>query len=114
MLTLLSANLDAGASPLAPAMAAMLVVRRPTDVPVPVALHGISRTDVALGWHIDVLDNNELVSHNGGTGGYRAFIGFATQSRTGVVVLSNTATVTGVEDIGLHLLDARIPLAPSS
>ena len=103
MLTFLSANLGANKSPLAPAMAAMLTVRRPTGVP---------GMEVALGWHIFVRDGNELVWHNGGTGGSRAFVGYNTQSRVGVVVLSNTATATGVDDIGLHLLDARIPLVP--
>lgn len=102
MLTFLAASLDTNTSPFASAMAEMLTVRRPTGVP---------GMDVALGWHILTRDGTELVWHNGGTGGYRAFIGFNTQSRAGVAVLSNTATPIGVDDMGLHLLDARIPLA---
>jgi CubicO group peptidase (beta-lactamase class C family) len=103
LLTFLAANLDTGKSPLAPAMTAMLSVRRPTGTP------GL---DVALGWHILTRNGSELVWHNGGTGGYRSFIGYDPSARLGVVVLSNTETPTGVDDIGFHLLDARIPLAP--
>ena len=50
--------------------------------------------------------------HNGGTGGYQSFIGFLPKSKVGVVVLSNASTSAGVDDIGMHLLDPRIPLAP--
>ena len=103
LLTFLAASLDTGTSPLAPAMAAMLSVRRPTGTP------GL---DVALGWHILTRNGSELVWHNGGTGGYRSFIGYDPSARLGVVVLSNTATLTGIDDIGFHLLDARMPLAP--
>ena len=39
--------------------------------------------------------DDEIVWHNGGTGGYRTFIGFDPQSRIGVVVLSNTSTTAG-------------------
>src|SRR5207244_816816 len=48
---------------------------------------------------------------NGGTGGYRTFIGYSPTTRVGIVALSNTSTGEGVDDIGLHLLDARFPLS---
>jgi len=82
-------------------MTAMLATRRPTGNP------GL---EIALGWHIWTRDGHEIVWHNGGTGGYRTWIGFDPKSRTGVVVLSNTSTNAGVDDIGLHLLDPAIPL----
>ena len=47
--------------------------------------------EIALGWHIDKAHDGEIVWHNGGTGGYRTFIGFDPRARIGVVVLSNTA-----------------------
>jgi hypothetical protein len=59
-------------------------------------------------------DSGELVAHNGGTGGYRSFIGYDPKNRVGVVVLSNTYTNLGVDDIGRHLLDRALPLVPSS
>lgn len=103
MLTFVAANLGDVKSRLAPAMAAMLDVRRPTGQP------GL---EVALGWHIYATNGKEIVWHNGGTGGYRSFIGFDPKARIGVVALSNTFTPTGVDDIGRHLLDASAPLAP--
>jgi serine-type D-Ala-D-Ala carboxypeptidase/endopeptidase len=101
MLKFVAANLGYTKTPLAPAMAAMLNVRRPTDMP------GMT---VALGWHILTHDGNDYVWHNGGTGGYRSFIGFDPKNRVGVVVLSNAETPEGVDDIGRHLLDAKAPL----
>ncbi len=82
-------------------MAAMLKVRRPT---------GQAGLEVALGWHIFTTNGKEIVWHNGGTGGYRSFMGFDPETRVGVVVLSNAETTAGVDDIGRDLLDASFPL----
>jgi CubicO group peptidase (beta-lactamase class C family) len=103
MLTFLSANLGTLKSPLAPAMAAMLASRRPTGTP------GL---EVALAWHVFTRGGDDIVWHNGGTGGYRSFIGYTTRAGVGVVVLSNASTTAGVDDIGLHVLDARFPVLP--
>jgi len=57
---------------------------------------------VGLGWHVcSAFGVNGLVWHNGGTGGYRSFIGFDPDTRRGVVVLANGAN--DVDDIGLYL-----------
>jgi D-alanyl-D-alanine-carboxypeptidase/D-alanyl-D-alanine-endopeptidase len=101
LLTFLAANLGDKTSRLAPAMAAMLTIRRPT---------GQAGLEVALGWHIFTTDGREIVWHNGGTGGYRSFMGFDPKTRTGVVVLSYASTTAGVDDIGRHLLDPSVPL----
>jgi len=101
MLTFVAANLGYVKTQLAPAMAAMLAVRRPTGVP------GL---EVGLAWHILTRDGHEIVWHNGGTGGFRSFIGFERKTGMGVVVLSNTETPAGVDDIGQHLLNANAPL----
>ncbi|MGA3185819.1 MAG: serine hydrolase [Bryobacteraceae bacterium] len=102
MLTFVAANLGYVKSPLAPAMAAMLDVRRPTGTP------GL---DVALAWHIfSNAAGGTIIWHNGGTGGYRTFMGYDPKTRIGVVVLANASTAAGVDDIGLHLLDAKAPL----
>lgn len=101
MLTFLAANLGYMESPLASAMATMLSIRRRT---------GTAGREVALGWHILTKKGREVVWHNGGTGGYRSFIGFDGEARTGVVVLSNASTHEGVDDIGRHLLDPTFPL----
>jgi CubicO group peptidase (beta-lactamase class C family) len=104
MLTFLAANLGYVKSPLAPAMASMLAVRRPTGAP------GIG--EIGLGWLVTKPSDNEIVWHNGGTGGYRSFVGFETKAGVGVVVLSNTFTAAGIDDIGMHLLDSHVPLLP--
>jgi CubicO group peptidase (beta-lactamase class C family) len=101
MLTFLEANLGLMKSPLTPAMASMLTARRPTGTP------GL---DIALGWHIINRNGRDFVWHNGGTGGYRSFVGYNASTGIAVVVLSNTSTVAGVDDIGLHLLDSKSPL----
>jgi serine-type D-Ala-D-Ala carboxypeptidase/endopeptidase len=102
LLTFLAANLGYVKSPLGPAMAAMLNVRRPTGQP------GL---ETGLAWLISTTNGKQIVWHNGGTGGYRSFIGFDPKARIGVVALSNTFTAAGVDDIGRHLLDASVPLA---
>ena len=101
LLTFLAANLGFTRTPLAPAMAAMLKTRRPVG----------GGLEVALGWHIFTSNGKEIIWHNGGTGGYRSFIGFDPKTRVGVVALSNAETTDGVDDIGHHLLDPAFPLA---
>lgn len=63
--------------------------------------------EVGLGWHKAGSGDSEITWHNGGTGGYRSFTGF-TKSGRGVVVLTNSTA--SVDDIGMHLLDATVPL----
>jgi CubicO group peptidase (beta-lactamase class C family) len=67
---------------------------------------GASR--VGLGWHIVKGKNGDVISHSGGTGGYRTFAGFVKETGMGVVVLTNSNT--GADDIGFHLLnpDAKL------
>jgi CubicO group peptidase (beta-lactamase class C family) len=102
LLAFLAANLGITKSPLAPAMAAMLKVRRSTGQP---------ESKVALGWHVFTNHGKEIIWHNGGTGGYRAWMGYDAKAGVGVVALSNTSTLGGVDDIGRHLLDPDFPLA---
>jgi serine-type D-Ala-D-Ala carboxypeptidase/endopeptidase len=107
LLTFVAANLGYTKTPLAAAMAAMLNVRRPSGNP------GL---EVALAWHIltSTGDDGIVVWHNGGTGGYRSFIGYNPKTRVGVVVLANAETTAGVDDIGVHLLRPKAPLLDAS
>jgi CubicO group peptidase (beta-lactamase class C family) len=105
MLTFLAANLGYVRSPLGPAMASMLSVRRPTGPP--------PLDDIGLAWFINKALGHEIVWHSGGTGGYRSIIGYDAKTGVGIVVLSNAGTEAGIEDIGMHLLDSRIPLLPA-
>ena len=61
-----------------------------------------SNPQVGLGWHVMHNDGIEIIWHNGGTGGYRAFAGFVKGGKVGVVVLTNSTA--SVDDIGIHLL----------
>jgi hypothetical protein len=92
-------------SPLTGAFADLLKVRVPTGIP---GMQG------ALGWQISDRGDREIVWKDGGTYGFASFIGYDPKRRAGVVLLSNaftmSGTVTGVTDIGLHLLDPRVPL----
>ncbi|PKD16240.1 serine hydrolase [Salegentibacter salinarum] len=58
---------------------------------------------VAMGWHIKKGSKGDIIWHNGGTGGYRAFTGFLKETGQGVVLLSNSSQ--SFDDIGFHLLD---------
>jgi len=102
MLLFLSANLGLTPTTLAAAMEFQrTAVRRPTGVP---------NLEVALAWHILSHNGDEIIWHNGGTGGYRSWMGLDLKKRIGVVVLSNSAN--GVDDIGQHLVDSSLPLVP--
>lgn len=63
---------------------------------------------VGLGWHINPADGQEIVWHNGGTGGYRTFAGFVKGQDKGVVVLTNSQA--NPDDIGMHVLNPKVPL----
>jgi hypothetical protein len=105
LLTFVSANLGLSQSSLFPAMTAMLKTRRAT---------GTLGLAIALGWHVTTKGDSEIVWHNGGTGGYRSFIGFDPKKQAGVVVLSNLSMEGGVDDIGRHLLDPSVALAAAA
>jgi CubicO group peptidase (beta-lactamase class C family) len=102
MLTFLAANLGYTKTPLASAMAAEISIRRPTGVP---------GMEIAYAWHVITKDGKSIIWHNGGTGGFRTFMGFDPETRVGVVALSNVSNAEGVDDIGRHLLNASFPLA---
>jgi D-alanyl-D-alanine-carboxypeptidase/D-alanyl-D-alanine-endopeptidase len=59
-----------------------------------------------LGWaSLPLLGHSvDVLWHNGGTGGFRGFVGFVKESGTGVVVLSNCAR--SVDAIGFRTLEA--------
>lgn len=59
---------------------------------------------IGLGWGIYSLESGDtLYRHNGGTAGYRSFVGFLKKAKVGVMVLTNSSHV-GVDDLGLHQL----------
>jgi serine-type D-Ala-D-Ala carboxypeptidase/endopeptidase len=99
MLKYLAANMGQNKTKLYPAMQLSHKNSRVAD----------SKPMVGLGWHIAQADALTITWHNGGTGGYRSFIGFTNKGK-GVVVLTNSTT--SVDDIGMHLLNPTSPLKP--
>ncbi|OAI44338.1 hypothetical protein AYO42_00905 [Rhizomicrobium sp. SCGC AG-212-E05] len=95
LLTFLGAELGLTHSSLKDSMARQLAVRRSMGAP------GI---DIALGWIVQTDPKGTVIWHNGGTGGYRSYMGFNPATKTGVVVLSNASTQRDPDDIGRHLL----------
>jgi CubicO group peptidase (beta-lactamase class C family) len=100
LLKFLAANLQLATSPLSLILPKTHAVQAQTQTP------GMA---IALGWHVLNHHETEIIFHDGGTGGFRSFLGFVKQKRLGIVVLSNSEN--DVNDIGLHLLDQRYPLA---
>ncbi|MBI4905934.1 MAG: serine hydrolase [Acidobacteria bacterium] len=101
MLKFLAANLGYTKTPLASALAATVAARRPAAPAL----------ELGLGWHINTRDETEVIWHNGGTGGFRTFAGYNPKTRVGVVALSNVSTARGIDDIGMHILNPKAPLA---
>ena len=100
MLKFLAANMGLSESDLTPVMEKTHAFQNDTELP------GL---DIGLAWFILDVTGTEILWHDGLTGGYRSFAGFDKNGQIGVVVLSNSTH--DISDIGLHLLDARFPLA---
>lgn len=98
LLKLLAAELGYIPTPLKPDMDAMLATLRGAGAP---------KAEQALGWQVFGFPQGEIVNHNGGTGGYRTYLAFDPKRRLGVVVLSNSESVMGVDDIGAYLMTGR-------
>jgi CubicO group peptidase (beta-lactamase class C family) len=96
LLGLLRANLDPAQAPLASQI-------ERTQLP---RLRAAKRMEVGLGWLIARPPGaaGPVLSHNGGTGGFRSFVAIVREANTAVVVLSNTAR--SVDRLGLRLLNA--------
>ena len=63
-----------------------------------------------MGWTLWDSEGRTILFKDGGTPGYRTFLGIDKQKKFGVVVLSNSNN--GVTDIGTHILDPRSKIAP--
>ena len=102
MLKFVAANIHTDRGPLGMAMAFAQRER---------ASAGGVGVGIGLNWIIQHAGADTVIWHNGGTGGYRAFAGFVPSRQVGVVVLTNSGGA-GADDIGMHLLVPRLPLAP--
>jgi CubicO group peptidase (beta-lactamase class C family) len=66
---------------------------------------------IGLNWFTTRAGGGSVVWHNGGTGGYRSFLALEPSTKRAVVVLTNSGGA-GADDIGMHLLNPGLPLAP--
>lgn len=98
MMKFLSANMKLDQSKLKPAMELAQTPQRDIQPTL----------KIGLGWHISQRFGTEITWHNGGTGGYRSFLGFDRKRQRGVVVLSNSEN--DIDDIGLHILEPKYSL----
>jgi serine-type D-Ala-D-Ala carboxypeptidase/endopeptidase len=95
LLRFMAAELGYVETSLKAAMSAQLRPRRPTDT---------KGVETSLGWFVLTTPVGKIVFHDGGTAGYQSFLGFDQERQVGVVVLANTSTMSGVNDIGFHLV----------
>ena len=91
-----------GTGPLRDAIEAAMRLRAPAGSPT---------MGVGLGWHRLAVAADTIVWHNGGTGGFRSFIGVVPASGRAIVLLTNSGG-GGSDDLALHLLNPSLPLAP--
>jgi len=61
-----------------------------------------------IGWIANTQHDGTITWHNGGTGGYRSFMGFDIKNKKGVVILGNAGNCS-VDSLGLYFLqDFRV------
>jgi len=62
-----------------------------------------SEPNIALAWMQNSHKNKKFFMHDGGTGGFRSFIGFDKENKKGIVILTNSEF--DMNDVGYHYLD---------
>jgi CubicO group peptidase (beta-lactamase class C family) len=95
----LKACLGLAQTPLNSAFARLLETRKPTS---------LAGTDAGLGWFISSDETGQIVWKSGLSGGCNTYIGFSTQRRRGVLVLSNflwRPIDDGTINIGMKLIN---------
>jgi CubicO group peptidase (beta-lactamase class C family) len=100
MLKFVAANLDLTDTPLKSAMHRMRSMKKETGAP---------DLEIGMAWHLLTKFDTQIWWHNGGTAGYRSFVGFDPAKKEGVVVLCNTFMDN--DDLGRHVLESRYPVA---
>ena len=68
----------------------------------------MKNTSIGLGWFINHQYDNNIIWHNGATGGFKSYIGFDVKNQRGVVILSNSTR--SVNDIGFHIINTNFKI----
>ena len=100
MLKFVAANLELTDTPLKSAMRRMRAMTKGIGVP---------DLEIGMAWHVFTKFDTRIWWHNGGTYGYRSFVGFNPAKKEGVVVLCNTFMDN--DDLGKHILESRYTVA---
>lgn len=69
----------------------------------------VKEAPVALGWHIDMLNGifariTNITWHNGGTGGFRSYIGFVPGKDRGVIIWTNQASESDFDEMAVDIM----------
>jgi CubicO group peptidase (beta-lactamase class C family) len=59
----------------------------------------------AMGWIVSMTPHGNVIWHNGGTGGFGAFVGFSPEKHVGIVVLTNEGNNGLPESLALWIFD---------
>ena len=91
-------------------MSAVLAAAEVFSIVVRFFLTYRSLREIGLGWHVESIDKDDgrIFWHNGGTGGYRSYMGFVEGRGIGVVLLSNSTVPP--DPIGVRLLNTLATL----
>lgn len=70
---------------------------------------------IGYGWHIDKMNGaffgvDKIIWHNGGTGGFRTYMGFDPATNRGIVVLSNQAN-DALDELAIKLLIKTVKIS---
>jgi CubicO group peptidase (beta-lactamase class C family) len=99
MLAFLAANMGPATTELQRAMRATHQVQKTMG----------PRSAIGMNWSVGREGERTILSHNGGTAGYRAMIGFDPEKRVGFVMLANSGGFR--DDLGMDFLRRGPPLA---
>jgi CubicO group peptidase (beta-lactamase class C family) len=69
----------------------------------------VKKAPVALGWHIDMMNGifariTNITWHNGGTGGFRSYIGFVPGKDRGVIIWANQASESDFDEMAIDIM----------
>jgi CubicO group peptidase (beta-lactamase class C family) len=69
-------------------------------------------TRIGLVWNITSVGNDEIISHSGATGGYRAYIAFSKKTKKGIIILNNSGQHQ--DDLGMYFFDQAVKVSSAT
>ncbi|MCU0239422.1 MAG: DUF3471 domain-containing protein, partial [Pyrinomonadaceae bacterium] len=91
-------------TPLATTLAEAIKMKRPTDSP---------NSQIGLGWHSLKLSENEIIWHNGGTGGFLSYLAIDPKQRKGTFLVINSADQSSmqmIESVAFNSFNSKFPI----